>query len=827
MATVTGHALTAGFNTATASQAMASIILPENALVFADVETYHTTSGSLATPTLSGTGGETWVQVATRTVGGGSPLRRLTRFRTMVAADATTVVTIACGGVAQTGLAWSVTCYGGVTTGGTNGADAVGQVVSGDSGTSSVTTLSLALAAFGSLTNGVSAAFVNGTASGITPRSGWTELSDTAITSTSNRLEVQFAAVNDTQANCTASSGLLMGIACEIVAAPGLGRRVTSTTLWNAAATSDPQVIVGVNLRPGSTWFLQVAGNSASSHVPTSAGVTWTLKQSTSFYNGVFNAIYSTTVALDVTVNISVDNAGVGVGLEIALIEVANVDTAVGAGTGLIQSKQWASATNIATIWSETFAATVDPQSITVILAGTNNTSAGCFAARPGWQQAHQLGGGFGCIAGFWRANGDQDPDVQRMDVASTYSAMAFEFAAGSASVAGDAPVIALVSPAEGPITASAPIVIDVTDPDGDLTTVIPMFDMPTSGISEIAHNGTVFAAAYLAGSTRTAITNGFRYTFNRVGGWVTVPLTLTVLAFDAEGNQTSDLFTWLTDYVAPTGADGIGIPKLEARIRIPVGGWAVETVDANGTVTRTVPAGDYYLSSPAPGGIRSLTAQLAVTLSAGSMVYTVTVDDDLDLSTGRVTIAANAGFTLNWPNLILRNILGFTAAIAGSSVQSPNHARYLWLPNLRRFPSTPEPILGEASQDFGRPSADYILTMSPSGATTQSVFSRRRHDRLVFEPLLGSKCWLSNEAIVNESFERFWLDVMADGGVPWRYHSSRANDLLYWTQVFDQDAAELTAAPTVAGWVGPLSLWHLEFGCRKYWPLLVAGVYE
>lgn len=269
-------------------------------------------------------------------------------------------------------------------------------------------------------------------------------------------------------------------------------------------------------------------------------------------------------------------------------------------------------------------------------------------------------------------------------------------------------------------------------------------------------------------------------------------------------------------------------MPKLETRIVVPTGGWTITTADTAtpGGYTPVLPAGDYYLSSTAPGGSVSFLAQVGTTLSHGGLIYTATLDDTTDVSTGKVTISQTnnpATFTLSWPNTTLRDLLGFTGTATSTTIGghsdlvAPKQVRYLWLPSTQRQPAVPDPVFGEGSQDFGVPETDYIVTTAPSGATTRTVFSTRRTERLVFDPLRGSKTWLSNEVVANESFECFWLDLMAEGGAPFRYHSDRNVDATYWTMVFDQDAARLGATPTVKGWVGPASLWHLEMGVKKY----------
>jgi hypothetical protein len=275
-----------------------------------------------------------------------------------------------------------------------------------------------------------------------------------------------------------------------------------------------------------------------------------------------------------------------------------------------------------------------------------------------------------------------------------------------------------------------------------------------------------------------------------------------------------------------PGSTTSLGLPKLESRIVVPVGGWEVSLTDADGTaVPVTVPAGDYYLNSVAPGGTVSFVAAVKAALDNGAGVtYIVGVDDDIDGATGKVTIAVSSGtFSLTWTDTDLRDVLGFAGASIATTTSATGtmHARHLWLPNTGHMAEQPDPAFGEGTQDFGRAESDYASTCSPSGVTTATVFNVRRLAHFTWEPLLGLKTWLSDEQLLNESFERFWLDVMngahCDGGDPHRYYSDRSDDDGYWTLTWDGDGKDMRPSALVRSWVGPRSLWHLEYSTRKY----------
>lgn len=100
-------------------------------------------------------------------------------------------------------------------------------------------------------------------------------------------------------------------------------------------------------------------------------------------------------------------------------------------------------------------------------------------------------------------------------------------------------PDVAVVSPAPGSIiSASTPLVVDVTDDSGQLRRAILAVDLAGLQLEEIAHNGDRFGPRY-QGSTNSvaAIANGFRYTLLRDGGWPAAP-TLWAEALDTSGNE-------------------------------------------------------------------------------------------------------------------------------------------------------------------------------------------------------------------------------------------------------------------------------------------------
>jgi len=245
------------------SAVTASITLPRNTLCLAAVVTLNTTTpANLATPAISG-----WDVVGSVLT---SNTRRLTLLRRMVATDTTGTLTITGNGLSQDAFDWAISWIGGVSCDGTNGSGAVGQIVTNTSASTPVTTLSIVLAAFSSVLNGGYAAFQSSQTGAMAPQGAWSETFDT--NETAGRLETQFIATNTSAVGVNTGSGLLMGIAIEIVApsdAIVLGTISTGTLGFSFVEPSQPpfttQAFVGVHMQVGKTYYLFVAANPTAS----------------------------------------------------------------------------------------------------------------------------------------------------------------------------------------------------------------------------------------------------------------------------------------------------------------------------------------------------------------------------------------------------------------------------------------------------------------------------------------------------------------------------------------------------------------------------------
>lgn len=113
------------------------------------------------------------------------------------------------------------------------------------------------------------------------------------------------------------------------------------------------------------------------------------------------------------------------------------------------------------------------------------------------------------------------------------------QYGAPSIAVPTTAPTISNVTPTPNTtISRTQAVGCDVTDADGtsDFRRVILVIKLPNDA-EEVVHNGTAFCPPYATSSTRSSITNGYRYALTRDGGWP-ARFSLTVYAIDTTGNE-------------------------------------------------------------------------------------------------------------------------------------------------------------------------------------------------------------------------------------------------------------------------------------------------
>lgn len=96
------------------------------------------------------------------------------------------------------------------------------------------------------------------------------------------------------------------------------------------------------------------------------------------------------------------------------------------------------------------------------------------------------------------------------------------------------APTVTLVAPLGGELARTDPVVVDVTD-DVAFAAVFVWVVYP-NGTTDVVYDGTNFTASYVGASKQESITDGYRYTLRRAGGWPYAP-TVRVAPIDSSGN--------------------------------------------------------------------------------------------------------------------------------------------------------------------------------------------------------------------------------------------------------------------------------------------------
>jgi hypothetical protein len=222
-------------------------------------------------------------------------------------------------------------------------------------------------------------------------------------------------------------------------------------------------------------------------------------------------------------------------------------------------------------------------------------------------------------------------------------------------------------------------------------------------------------------------------------------------------------------------------------------------------SVTKTLPAGTYYLRSP---GSEANGLLQKLELLTGT---TITLDDDSMTSTGRVTIFTDTTFTWAWSSTWIRDLLGFTGDLSGADTYTgTKHAESLWLPSTGRSGVT-APNTTSTSSPFGMEEIDYSFTQAPSGASRAVGFTRRTGvETLTYSPIYGYKTWIAFESIPNESLQTFWRSGIALG-LPVRFYPDRSDDSVYCTYVVT-DGGKFKPTSLRDSWVGADALFTISY---------------
>lgn len=242
---------------------------------------------------------------------------------------------------------------------------------------------------------------------------------------------------------------------------------------------------------------------------------------------------------------------------------------------------------------------------------------------------------------------------------------------------------------------------------------------------------------------------------------------------------------------------------KVEGRVTVPTGGWDVACTDeSGGPTTVTLAAGDYYLS-----GTSGLVATLETAINAAmTQAWTVAIGAGED-GTGKVTIGVGgdpAFSAISWTDTDLRDLLGFTGNVSSDvSYVGTNHARSLWLPDA--------PINSPYGANDPLEESDYRSVSSPAGHVSVVGSQRRSVQAYSWDMCSGAKTRIAQETTTNESFQKFWRDVILGEaswsslpGGPLRVYPDADVDATYETYKVDGDLLrEFRPQQVEQGWTG------------------------
>jgi len=196
---------------------------------------------------------------------------------------------------------------------------------------------------------------------------------------------------------------------------------------------------------------------------------------------------------------------------------------------------------------------------------------------------------------------------------------------------------------------------------------------------------------------------------------------------------------------------------KIEGLITVPAGGWSAQLTDSlGGPTTVTVPAGTYY-PSVADSGARGLAAELESQADAAMGQDWNVILASGEGGTGKTTINCVGGTcTVIWTDTDLRDALGFTANLSGSTgYTSPNQARCLWMPD--GYPIVPFDL-----DDYsGIEENDLIATEAPGGQVYVVGGQTKHALDVTWTGVSHAKTRIAAETTVNESFEKFRNDCI------------------------------------------------------------------
>lgn len=244
---------------------------------------------------------------------------------------------------------------------------------------------------------------------------------------------------------------------------------------------------------------------------------------------------------------------------------------------------------------------------------------------------------------------------------------------------------------------------------------------------------------------------------------------------------------------------------KLEGRISVPSGGWAVDATDSGGAFTATIAEQTYYLST-SDGTSTTFLEEFEDQLNAaGTDTWTVTIAAG-EGGTGKVTITCSAAWTITWDaaSTPVKEICGYTGNLSksgGTGATSTNQAKGLWLPNC-----PPSNLYGNSVAGWYESSTRG--QHAPDGTATVIGGPKRQVNELRWNAIKRAKALAEHEATTNESYMTFWLDFMQGDQTGssvgrFRWYPDADDDATYFSYVMLDMLSNSRMEPLVQDWNG------------------------
>jgi len=517
--------------------------LPANCNIVVDVLNQNGTPANLSTVTISSPNlpSASWTQLGTRLDGTASAKQRITRFLARPGLDLPSelITAIAANGQAQV-FAIRIYAVAGAYVTGTNGIDGVLQTIGGDTAGANATTLSIPIAI--GAANGALAMFVSTLAGTWTARTGWTTLNSTQWAAGTTMAE--YIAQTDTAASATYSQNLpLFGMVSELRALTQLpivsianSGTLTGTLPIGSSTAQFPAIVRAKRLV-----FLiyeDTGFKVTSISIAAFPGVTATLLHQSGNDDGSSNARYTLIYQLTnsgandlegyLTATNVMNTAGVNRATTYAVVDVL-CDLLAGTA-GVVQTAN--TKTDVAATLSPAHAAFGAIQNCALMLVGLYGTT---LTYPTGWRTIATIGTTQGASVGVRYTA----PAPASVAVSGTKGGACVLVEIVPPPGTTSPPVTTLVSPPLGNIASTAAIVLNVTDPDADLASLV----LQANGVDVFRGAiGGSFSSGF-GTSTKVAIAGGYQLTVRRDGGWSVGGVTLISTPQDSRGQTTTSTF--------------------------------------------------------------------------------------------------------------------------------------------------------------------------------------------------------------------------------------------------------------------------------------------